>query len=70
MRGIGPDELPARPADRVGEVMGKSGPARGKAIPGVERNAGRLPDLLIESLREQLNDRPAIGAVALARLRH
>jgi transposase len=40
-----------------GEVMGKSRAALDKAIPGVlERIAGRLPAMLIESLREQWND--------------
>ncbi len=40
-----------------GEVMAKSRAALDKAIPGVlERLAGRLPAMLIESLREQWND--------------
>lgn len=40
-----------------GEVMGKSRAALDKAIPGVfERLADRLPDMLIESLREEWND--------------
>ncbi|MFM0085255.1 IS110 family transposase [Paraburkholderia sediminicola] len=40
-----------------GEVMGKSRAALDKAIPGVlEKLAGRLPGMLIESLREQWND--------------
>ena len=40
-----------------GEVMGKSRAALDKAIPGVlERLTGRLPAMLIESLREQWND--------------
>ncbi|KAI3611191.1 hypothetical protein D8I24_0180 (plasmid) [Cupriavidus necator H850] len=37
--------------------MGKSRAALDKAIPGVlEKLAGRLPGMLIESLREQWND--------------
>lgn len=40
-----------------GEVMGKSRAALDKSIPGVlERLTGRLPAMLIESLREQWND--------------
>jgi hypothetical protein len=40
-----------------GEVMGKSRAALEKAISGVlERLTGRLPAMLIESLREQWND--------------
>lgn len=40
-----------------GEVMGKSRSALDKAIPGVlEKLAGRLPAMLLESLREQWND--------------
>jgi transposase len=39
-----------------GEVMGKGRSALDKAIPGVmEKLAGRLPAMLIESLREQWN---------------